>query len=1066
MSHPARAYLKKLKEAYRNKTLVPFVGAGVSFPLKQPGWGRLLEKIFEEFDYEKLNQKRSEIESLIEANQYLEAVDLIKEAGITEIDLKYSISQLIHEFRNNTPSNIDNLYQDLADLNCTKYLTTNYDNYLSDYLGKAPKNLTQLSQEYINEIDGPIYKSAVYNLHGDFTEPSTIVLSRESYDKLYKEDDDFTKVLEHFRKKYTLLFIGFSLEDEYIQEVLEVGNKLRARHFILVSEISQKRRKELEEKFDVKIIKYSVENNDHTSAIREILNEIKYVEKDKKAEPVPSQAVNRKSSLEFQSQTQTGTQFYPLLNKNSDEKIKDSKIHEQIKEIKKLQKDGYLDRAAAEYNKILQQNIVSPLSSAEQAVIITELLAIYILTRDYSAAETLIDSGIQLPKNRENIELLSYIIDFYFNTNNHKKAFNIAQKWYENMPDDSLVYSFKLYTEIIYYDKGFNYLFDKLIDQNYKLIIDVKDDNEMQFVYRLAGEIAFYYKNFGKALNLLRQAYEIDANIYNLEDLAISSYFKAVEPADDGNKIKIAEINIDQLNKALEYFEVAFSSAKENFIKGVYSRLAALYLRTLFYLQKAIKFDRHYQQLIDYCADDLDEIKRLKAINDLSLNKIDWKLVNNLNEIDRSLLLTEWYTKQQMPKKAVKEIKPLADKYIAENEEIILQYLITLFNAGQKNIFNQYYAQYQKYWPESSNLSLMKSYYSEMNGDFEQAEKILFEIISEFKTVINYNHLFLFYRRTDQIPKIEAVYAELLENNSELVNQDADGFFSTYHQYLMSLNKIREAYNLFQTAKEYIPNSDVLKFMEVEIKVKLLDFTNLAEISLELYEKYKDYGESIFAYYAAVACLHYNQFEEAGYYLSLYKENGYVDQKSLHLVEKVEDRLNILQQKKEPPQDQSSNYIRNTAFKTGARSKQIKIPKNGDLIFDAPSLYLIFYFNQEEWLLDNPQVIVSFTTVDRLQQIYCDTGDALLFKIIKFLSENKHVKIMAPTIEDSLKNREVHLTNFIDFFDSLSLAVEHGYAFATSYFLPLGQQNNRPFYLPGGFKTIKIVDGEINVYTG
>lgn len=44
MSHPAKAYLKKLKEAYRNKTLVPFVGAGVSFPLKQPGWGRLLEK--------------------------------------------------------------------------------------------------------------------------------------------------------------------------------------------------------------------------------------------------------------------------------------------------------------------------------------------------------------------------------------------------------------------------------------------------------------------------------------------------------------------------------------------------------------------------------------------------------------------------------------------------------------------------------------------------------------------------------------------------------------------------------------------------------------------------------------------------------------------------------------------------------------------------------------------------------------------------------------------------------------------------------------------------------------
>jgi len=90
----------------------------------------------------------------------------------------------------------------------------------------------------------------------------------------------------------------------------------------------------------------------------------------------------------------------------------------------------------------------------------------------------------------------------------------------------------------------------------------------------------------------------------------------------------------------------------------------------------------------------------------------------------------------------------------------------------------------------------------------------------------------------------------------------------------------------------------------------------------------------------------------------------------------------------------------------------------------------------------------------------------VLFKIIKFLSENKHVKIKAPTIEDSLKNREGPLSNFVDFYDSLNLAVENNYAFVTSYFLPVGQQNSRPSSLPGGFKTIRIVNGEINVYTG
>ena len=1066
MAHPAKAYIKKLKEAYRNKTLVPFVGAGLSIPLNQPGWGKLLEKISKEFDYEDLDQKRTEIEELIEANQYLDAVDLIKKAGISEIDLKNAISQLIFEYKEENPSEIDNLYQDLADLNCTKYLTTNYDNYLSDYLGKSPKSLSRLSKEYINDIDGPIYKSEVYNLHGDYTQPSTILLSRESYDKLYKENEDFTKVLEHFRKKYTLLFIGFSLQDKYIKEVLEAGDRLRARHFILVADISKKRRKELEEKYDVKIIKYSVEDNEHTAAIREILNEIKYVKDDNEDESTPLKSINRGNNLGLQSQTETFTHFSPLLKENNNGDLKESKIYEQIKEIKKLQDKGYLDKAAAEYNKILQQNITSPLNPADQVTIITELLSIYILIRDYSAAEALIDSGLKISKTRDNIELLSYIIDFYFNTADYQKAFETAQKWYKIMPDDPIAYSFKIYTEIIYHDKGYSYLLDKLIDEDHKIIMEVNDQNEKECIYRLAGEIALYYNNFDEAISLLRQAYEIDENIYNLEDLAIASYFKAVDPAVDGNKIKIAEINIKMLNKALEYFEVAFSTAKENIIKGVYSRLAVFYLRALFYLRKIVKFDQSYNELIEYCSDDLDEIQRLKAINDLFLNKIDWNLVNSLKDIDRALILTEWYSRQKNYKKALKKIKPLADKYIAENEQIILQFLVTLFNADKKSLFNRYFEQYQKHWSASSNLSLMESHHAEINGNLDQAEKIHIEIIRESQTAISYNHLFSFYKSHNRVQRIEKVYAKLLENNLELVKQEPEGFFSTYYQHLMSLNKVKAAYNLFEKAKKHIPDSNVLKFMEVEIKIKLSDFSNLSEIALELYEKYKDYKESVFAYYAAVAYLHYNEFEEARYYLNLYKNNGCIDQKSLKLAEKLENRLDILQQNKETLQVQSLNYIRKIALKTEARSKVIKIPKSEDLIIDLPSLYLIFYLNKEKWLLDNPQVIVSFTTVDRLQQLYCDTGDPLFIKIIEFLRNNKNIEITSPSLEDAINIRELHSPEFIDFYDSLSLAVENSCAFATSYFLPLGKQNNSPYYLPEGFKTIKFIDGELEVYTG
>jgi hypothetical protein len=277
---------------------------------------------------------------------------------------------------------------------------------------------------------------------------------------------------------------------------------------------------------------------------------------------------------------------------------------------------------------------------------------------------------------------------------------------------------------------------------------------------------------------------------------------------------------------------------------------------------------------------------------------------------------------------------------------------------------------------------------------------------------------------------------------------------------------MERAYWLLNKAKNIIPDSDILKFMEVEIKIKLLDFTDLADLTIDIYEKYKDYGETIFAYYAAVTYLHYNEFEESRYYLNLYKKKGNVAQKSIQSVKQLEDNLDLLQKHREPVQAQAANYIRLFALKIINNSQLIRIPKNEVLIIDVPSLYIIFYLKKQNWLLDNPKIFLTFTTVDKLQRVYCATGDPVIYQIIDFISKKENIYFTAPTVEDSLYNRKTYRPEDFDFYDSLSLALQTENAFVTSYFLPIGMQKEKPIFLPKGFKTIKTNNGRIEIYPG
>lgn len=97
-------------------------------------------------------------------------------------------------------------------------------------------------------------------------------------------------------------------------------------------------------------------------------------------------------------------------------------------------------------------------------------------------------------------------------------------------------------------------------------------------------------------------------------------------------------------------------------------------------------------------------------------------------------------------------------------------------------------------------------------------------------------------------------------------------------------------------------------------------------------------------------------------------------------------------------------------------------------------------------------------------------GDPLLFEIIGEIKNAENVKLVSPSMESILQSKKKFQRlayKYDDFYDSLSLSLQKGFSFSTAYYLPFGfMPDGKPLPLPKGFKTLKIVNGEILIYGG
>lgn len=218
---------EKLEEAIKNNNLVFFVGAGCSMSLKFPSWKQLIESILEDLNDKYGNKSATNFKNILAdvklGNKSLfEALNRIEndvDHGPTyKVKSKEIVYAQIEKSSLNLPekSNVHSILWNIS----KKIITTNYDKVLEKY---KPSNIELKIFDNTNSFQSLKSQSNdaqfLYKVHGDVDNPGSIILFESDYIDIYAKDNYNNDTLSSFFKGKTLLFIGFSLTDPFVNEL-------------------------------------------------------------------------------------------------------------------------------------------------------------------------------------------------------------------------------------------------------------------------------------------------------------------------------------------------------------------------------------------------------------------------------------------------------------------------------------------------------------------------------------------------------------------------------------------------------------------------------------------------------------------------------------------------------------------------------------------------------------------------------------------------------------------------------------------------------------------------------
>jgi hypothetical protein len=273
--------------AAETSSLAIFVGAGVSMLVGGPSWKVAAKSLLEQLagqaylSYAELSQ----FASLSPKIQISIAMNTCRKTQGFKPDLK-------KVFQPQGDMSDHKVYRDLYSLR-TPFVTTNYDDGLveaQNALTRKPIEASPPSDDSPTDtalgtprksqiaydaseltIDKLLYAGSIAHLHGGLKKPDTMILTTLDYLKHYRKPK-VEQFLKRLFEKYTVLFIGYGLEEEEVLDQIiraggeSTGNEIR--HYRLFPRFSHEvsllnHLSDYYGDFGVQLVDYSIDKKHH-----------------------------------------------------------------------------------------------------------------------------------------------------------------------------------------------------------------------------------------------------------------------------------------------------------------------------------------------------------------------------------------------------------------------------------------------------------------------------------------------------------------------------------------------------------------------------------------------------------------------------------------------------------------------------------------------------------------------------------------------------------------------------------------------------------------------------------
>ena len=834
--------LQILQECYSRNTLIPVIGSGISVPFGLPDWRTLIEKAAEHFSVP--SYKVTAMKEHLDQYEYVDAVDIILEEGISEFQLQQFVSDCMYQAKKSAAPAESN-YTDLAKLSKVRYMTTNYDQYMNDIVGAKTFCLEEFEKMPVNQFGYSPYDNTVIPLHGEISRPESIVLSRKSYDDLYGSDK-FKEEFQQLRTRFTFLFMGFSFDDEHVRLLFDkVLQRFEAQHFILFDKSVGVKDADkvdfLRSRYGVETVYYDSSHGGHTKAIsawfQDILKlrdedvDLKTFTKLPKADELVLEAGEQpivEQGREFIRQEKLAELYTLYSAEYGLADFKHRSVMFQIEVVCGLLWYYGFQRKDKESYKIIDKALADPVLSAHSDKLAFMYGQLLWNTREFG-------KGISILEHCEgDSKLIQLLLDILYV---YKRFLPEQEKISGNIP----VYGMEDRTkeEQEEYHCAYLELKKKYINPetyNLKNLQNYEDRDSQQIAYYWLGVTAGQlFHEHEDAIQYLLRSCELEPRMVVHEELAHNYFALASEGIRYVKNPKKYQLDMNLLLKAKIRFQYVMNFSDETAVHSMYEKSGFAYLQTLYWLKDFITFYDFYEKSAGYIQETKD-LQMLKAEADAEYeHTVDEELLRKLATKDQRYLeyccmlhraelfsVLNPYEENRIYHeilKRAKEDKPIDDSRVIQ---IVLDTAFFIRNT-------KYYERLKEIYPADCFTEMQQlGFEDELYGRIEEAERklrVIFEVHKDYDGT--YRILKSFYVRNHKKAEYDALFHDLVNDPPDEMYKQPQFFASRVMGELNDWHDCWNAMKLYARYYDRIKDDMVLvKEIEEALKLHAADYCN------------------------------------------------------------------------------------------------------------------------------------------------------------------------------------------------------------------------------------------------